>query len=268
MPAGFGATPGPRQPSAGQPNAVGATTFTRFAVRWLTDVEALAALLPAPLELVGEPVVTFEFSVLANVPWLAGRTYHALSVKLPARFEGAIDHVAGQFCAVIWENLAEPILAGREQLGAPKLFADLPGPRRCGERYLLEASWQGFRFLSLEIDALRAPSSADRATLAADSQSGDGILFHKYVPRTGEPWMASDADYVTFAKLPPRKAGADLDILVGDGTVRIERPSWADMPTQHHIVSALATLPLRSRRTASVIRSTETADFRDQRILA
>jgi hypothetical protein len=47
-----------------------------------------------------------------------------VEVLIPATFRGELDVVEGDFVAVMWESLAEPIIPGREEIGLPKLFAD------------------------------------------------------------------------------------------------------------------------------------------------
>jgi hypothetical protein len=60
---------------------------------------------------------------------------------------------------------------------------------------------------------------------------------------------------------PPSK------IRVGAGQASFRRPRWEDMPTQSHIVTALADLPVRSWREASVVEALDYSDYNDQRIL-
>jgi len=62
-----------------------------------------------------------------------GPTYEELAPTLQASrrngvrcFNGDRDHVVGRFLAVMWENLADPIITGRGEIGQPKLFADIP----------------------------------------------------------------------------------------------------------------------------------------------
>ena len=41
-------------------------------------------------------------------------------------FKGESEQLVGSYALVVWENLADPILRGRELQGIPKVFADIP----------------------------------------------------------------------------------------------------------------------------------------------
>ena len=113
MPVGFGPAPGPRNLPASQRHRrfdKQATTVTFSAV---TDAAALAALLPAGMKLVGEPRLEISVTLLSDIGWLAGRGYNIVMVRIPARWEGQ-RQVSGHFVPVVWENMADPILTGRE----------------------------------------------------------------------------------------------------------------------------------------------------------
>jgi hypothetical protein len=47
---------------------------------------------------------------MTAVDWLAGRGYTMIEVSWPATFTGRRDHATGRFLAVVWENLADPII--------------------------------------------------------------------------------------------------------------------------------------------------------------
>jgi hypothetical protein len=49
-----------------------------------------------------------------------------IHVWWPALFAGEDREVAGRFLAVMWENLADPSITGRGEIGQPKLFVDIP----------------------------------------------------------------------------------------------------------------------------------------------
>jgi hypothetical protein len=54
---------------------------------------------------------------------------------------------------------------------------------------------------------------------------------------------------------------------VGDGIVQFHRAEWADLPTMHHVVNALADLPVREARSGSVTMSHGGKPYLDQRKL-
>jgi hypothetical protein len=81
--------------------------------------------------------------------------------------------------AVMWENLADPIITGRGEIGQPKLYAEIPELRRIDDVYHCEASWMGFRFLDLRVTEL-----AELIGETIPAPQMDGTLMLKYVPRT------------------------------------------------------------------------------------
>ena len=95
------------------------------AASFLTDVALLERHLPDGFALAGEPVVTVEFHYMTGIDWLAGRGYTMIDVGWPATFAGRQDKATGRFLAVVWENLADPIITGRGEIGHPKLYAEI-----------------------------------------------------------------------------------------------------------------------------------------------
>src|SRR4029079_6995773 len=118
-----------------------------------------------------------------EIEWLAGRGYNVLGVSFPATFNGEQDRVTRSLLSVLWENLTDPILTGREELGFSKIYCELPEPTVLRGAWHLIASWLGFKFLDLEINQLRQQSAEEIATQV---ETGDGQLHYKYIPRTGE----------------------------------------------------------------------------------
>ncbi len=53
----------------------------------------------------------------------------------------------------------------------------------------------------------------------------------------------------------------------GVGAVRFHRATWSDLPTMHHVVNALADLPIVEPRGGSLTQSRGGKTFRDQRVL-
>jgi hypothetical protein len=271
MPRGFGAAGGPRQAPDDEDFQYGPTKFARYIVGFHGRADQVSALLPAGLALRGDPVVQFHFFCLRDIPWLAGRGYNILSVLVPVRHEspGGNEAIDGLYQAVLWENLADSIMTGREQLGHPKLYADLPEPRRWNGVTYLRAGWGDFTFAEFELSGGVAAGPETLANVVANA--GAGIISHKYIPRTGR-WDEADADYLTLSPMPGESDKRDPQpapaIEVGAGRVRFHTPTWQDMPTQYHIIRKLAALEQSAPLEAVVLSGTTHLDLFDQRILA
>ena len=268
MPTHFGPMSGPRQGPdgvkfAGKDNPKSIS----YSISFLTDREQLEELLPPGFELAGEPVVTVALTYMKEIEWLAGRGYNVLGVTFPVTFTGEQDRAVGPFLTVLWENLTDPILTGREQLGFSKIYCELPEPVVCrGETHLMP-SWLGFRFLDLELRTMQEVSPADfpRAPEPRTDGALSGQLHYKYVPRTGD-WGEADVEYavLTPAATPNRVVQA---MWQGEGSVEFHRARWEDLPTQFMIVNAFHALEIKEYRGATIVQSVGGEDLSDQRIL-
>ena len=265
MPTHFGPRTGPRRrPDGATFDCRNNPRATIFSLSFLTDAAQLARFLPPGFALNGEPVVTVSASYITEIEWLAGRGYNTLGVSFPARFEGTVDQVSGNFLAVLWENLTDPILTGREELGFSKIYCELPAPRYLRDQHHIAAAWLGFKFLDITITNLREPSAQEFAELAA-APADASTLHYKYVPRTGD-WGSADAAYpvLTPAETPNRRV---LERRIGQGSLVFHRARWEDMPTQYNIVNAFADLEIREYRGARLTKTVGGKDLSDQRIL-
>jgi hypothetical protein len=263
MPYGFGPAAGPRQDGDGVPFDWADTPHRRaVAVSYLTDEAALAALLPPRFVLAGEPVVTVEIQYLTELQWLAGRGYNTLGVKFPATYQGKSEAVAGLFLAVLWENLADPILTGRDELGFAKLYAEIPEPRVFRGREMHGAAWLGHRFVDLELDDIRDAGSP----APPQGPAAGGTLHYKYVPSTGD-WGSADVAYACHTP-PGASRQRVLSASAANGRVAFHPTTWEQMPTQFHIVQRLAALPVLESRGASVTVTRGGRDLSDQRRIA
>ncbi len=266
MPTHFGPSSGPRQGEGGRTFANrDSPKATAMAVSFLTRREQLDALLPEGFAVGSPPVVTVQASYMTEIEWLAGRGYNTLGVSFPAVFTGTRDRVVGSFLAVLWENLADPIMTGREELGFAKIYCDLPEPRTYGGETHCVARWMGFTFLDLRLWAME-PQPLAAAAASADRPRSDGTLHYKYIPRTGD-WGTPD---VAYAVLTP--AGGSNAVVHeawrGEGSVEFHHARWEDMPTQFNVVNALHDLEILEYQGASIVKAVGSKDLRDQRILS
>jgi 3-hydroxybutyryl-CoA dehydrogenase len=240
MPAHFGVPKMPKPPSGWYKDV------TTMNVRYLTDREQLQALLPHPFKVAEEALVTVTYAQSRDVDWLAGRGYNLISVNAAVVFEGDEEELEGSFALVVWENLADPILSGRELTGIPKIFADIDdhtitdGEWRCG------ASHFGSAIVDLSIRDLTAPTAEQIAAAQAEEASKDNPMAWRYIPAVGgfgaaisEPTIYPSKNVITEAQ-------------IGEGHIEWHRLTWEQNPTQFHIVNKLADLPVLEYQPAIV----------------
>jgi Acetoacetate decarboxylase (ADC) len=250
MPAVFGPAPGPRQKADGtpwKPEETGTMHCRWFTVTYATERAQIEALLPSGFELRGEPTVSVSISEFKNLYWLAGRGYGIVIVDVPAIYRGKTQTIEGAFCPVMWEGEPDAIMTGREELGFPKLFADIPPLSLAGggKSAAGSASWFGHEFIDMEVHDL-VPVEGDKALPG----SGGPTMYFKYMPRTSIGGReGADVSCVTSSFPPPGTPGDTAPIKLGEfqfkkwrgaGTVRWHRATFEQLPTTFHIINALA----------------------------
>ena len=268
MPIHFGPMTGPRQGPDGRRFAcIDYPKNMTYSVSFLSNAEQLEALLPPGFSLRGEPVVSVSTTHMKEIEWLAGRGYNVLGVTFPVQYQGNKDRAAGSLLTVLWENMTDPILTGREQIGFSKIFADLPDPVVRNDETHLTASWQGFRFMDLRLTGMQELSASDFPPAPPVEVDGvpQGTLHYKYMPRTGA-WGEADVEYACLT--PNGNSNAvTQQMWRGEGSVQFHRATWEDLPTQYMIANALADLEIKEWRGATMSRSAGAKDLSDQRAL-
>lgn len=265
MPTHFGPAYGPRQGEGGKKFAnLDSPKSTSMSVSFLTNREQLEEFLPEGFELGSTPVVTVGASYMTEIEWLAGRGYNTLGVSFPAVFNGKKDHAVGRLLTVLWENLTDPILTGREELGFSKIYCELPEPRTINGQTHCIASWMGFKFLDLKLWNMKK-QTLEEVAKSPRRQRNDGTLHYKYMPRTGE-WGTPD---IKYAVLTPSGSSNSVvkEVWRGEGSVQFHKATWEDLPTQFNIVNAIHGLEIKEYRGASIVKSVGGKDLSDQRIL-
>ena len=224
---------------------------TTVSASFLTRREQLEEFLPEGMQVSGDPVLSVACTVLDHLDWLGGHGYNLIAVSFPAEFHGERDHAVGSYLPVLWENMCEPIIAGRELLGWSKIFADIPLPDVSERGATVSASWKGHRFLDLELSNL---SPVDPSTLPPPARR-DGSMHFKYVPKSGAP-RDPDAAYVSLCAPSEDQPVTLKEIRAGDAKLQFHAAArWEQLPTMAHIVNALADLEVLEFRGGSVSKS-------------
>ena len=242
MPAHFGARPF-------SPRASGwYRDVTSMVVSFVTDRDKLANYLPAPFSVAEDAVVTITYACNRQVDWLAGHGYNLVAVSAAAEFEGDDDTLSGDYALVMWENLADPILTGRELQGIPKVYADIQDHSVIAGAWHANAGHFGHKFLDIDIAHLREPTAAEIAANEEVTRGRDNPMAWRFFPGVGG-FNQGTNEFTTFPSENVIK-----EAWVGEGTARWQQLSWEQNPTQYHIVNALADLPVLDWRPALVVR--------------
>lgn len=257
MPVGFGPGVGPRRNPFGEPFTSAGLMTTAMTMVIASDQELLSDLLPDGVE-AATPTFAVTFCSLRNVEWLAGRNYNIVQMTTPCTFidNSGRAHEA-DFVNVLWENRADPIITGREELGFAKVYGeidDVDEPRDGEINATL--GWDGHRFLSAKARML---SRVDTAPTVPRSR-----LHYKYMPATGR-WDVPDIAYpvLTPAANPTAEVIAKWE---GRGEIEIVRSSFEQLPTLFHIVNTMAALIRAKGAISTVLTITRGGkDLSDQR---
>jgi hypothetical protein len=274
MPTSFGPMPGPRQTIRGHSHNGSASTFTTSTIKFKTSLTYLQNLLPTSSFTFWTPgtiaYASLTHTTLSNMSWLGGGGYSHLGLYIHGIQYTKTDAsiLRGTFLAVLFENLTDPIVTGREELGMPKLYCALDSYRR-HESLRIKASWQGANFGDLEWEGLEkeieAPASAEGGISRVESGipgfEGSGIFTYRYIPAVGEPGKA-DAEYPVF--IP--NAGASETPKVHTtwrakkASFAFEGRDWDSLPTLHHIAAALGEIPILEVVEAKIVEGSGVPD--------
>lgn len=209
------------------------------ALQYQTDPDAIRALLPDCYQTADEPVVTVFFGFYDGLNFMAGGGYWTATVQVAARFDGEEDHVEGDYILVMFEDKTYPIIGGREDLGIPKLYADISSVKTLPNDHLrCEASLWGHLLFGVDLMPMKRQNRLVRM-VAGRRINERPWLGYKYIPALDGP---PDADYPTISwnytkieQLWLGKAGGMYFGEAGEG----------DIAHFKQLVDALKTLPVR-----------------------
>jgi len=206
------------------------------ALQYHTDSDSIKELLPECYQPAKEPIVTVMFGYNDGLEFMAGGAYRIATVQVAARFDSEHEHVEGDYILVMFEDKTIPIIGGREDLGVPKLYADISPVKRLSNKHLrCEASIWGHLLFGMDLEPTNKQNAIVR--LAASNQINKRPwLAYKYIPSIDGP---PDADYPTITKndvkIEQLWLGKSGKVFFGDSGVE-------DIASLKHIVDALKTL--------------------------
>lgn len=232
-------------------------------VSFETNPEQIEALLPERFTSI-EPVISVQACEFKDIGWLAGHSYTLINISTPVHFEGKEHQVDGDLVLAMFENHADPIVAGREGIGYSKIYADMPKFSHYEGKYTAKASSWGFEFMKLQIDVnTEAPDAQRMMKLAAQSQ---GKINYRYVPMIDDVTKAE----ISYPVFNPKKWEKPADykweikkpqMKFCSGTVEFKEPKWEDMPTWYRVGKGLADLEIKKYLGAQHIIYSEPCDY-------
>lgn len=263
MPTHFGPSLGPRQGINGRryhcidsPNEIYAQATFK------ADATQLEKLLPPGFVLREPHTINFNFNYIKDVEWLAGRGYNTFGVSIPVSFIGEQEVAHGDLLLVIWENSADCIITGREDLGVAKIYCEIPEPQIIGNEVVFRASWDGFEFAQLKLSNLNEIP----ITEMPDAPESDGTFHYKYIPKTGTPGEA-DAEYAVLMPNDWPNTKLEQVKITEQASMQIQTATWEQLPTMVHIVEILSALTLGDCVDASWLKLHGGKDLSDIRII-
>ena len=263
MPTHFGPSLGPRQGPDGRRYAcVDTSNDTSIQATFKAQPDQINRLLPPGFSCREPNLITLNFTYSTNIEWLAGRGYNVFGVSVPAIYKGGTDTVCGDFLLVLWENMADPIITGREDLGFAKVYCELPEPQFIGDDVICRASWDGCQFASLQVNGLKEVPLQE----LPESAPSEGTLHYKYIPKTSVPGIA-DVEYPVLTPADCPNVAIDKTMLAKSAAGHFRQSTWEELPTLVHIVNTLSELTLGNCVEATLIKSHGGKDLSDQRIL-
>jgi 2-polyprenyl-6-methoxyphenol hydroxylase-like FAD-dependent oxidoreductase len=275
MPTSFGPMPGPRQDFNGRPRDGSKSSFKTTSIKIKTSRTMLQHLLPTEkLKFASQDRVvhaTFAVTQLENLDWLGGRGYTHFGLYLHGVQYTKDDGTTliGTYLPVLFENLADPILSGREELGFPKLFADLDIQSE-GDTWTLNASWMSSKFCSITLSSVKESSCNGDATSEGSVASQDeGLFVQKHIPTTGRQnnkETKTDVSYITFLSNDEDAKSVERNYSktskTSDASIKFDALDWQALPTLHHIVERLQEIPIYEVVEAKIVEGTGVSDVR------
>ncbi|CCF38088.1 FAD binding domain-containing protein [Colletotrichum higginsianum] len=269
-PLGFGPQPGPLQDGYGQQRRIAIHSpmrdFTTISVRFMTSRTLLQNLFPHERFEFKRPntvcTATWSVTSLNHVPWLARGGYTTLALFVHGvrytKNDGTV--VNGAFVPILFESLADAVVAGREQLGLPKVSCDVHISHCTGSCHAT-ASWRGATFIDITLPDLREEEPRSEAGAVFGETN---VLAYHYVPAIGEPGKA-DAEYaclISHADEGRVQTGGKLHYVARSIGSRVNCAAldWERLPTLHHIAAKLAQLPVYEIVSAKLVKGVVPAD--------
>lgn len=276
QPIAFGPMPGPRQDSGGMVRKADHSTFVTASIKFKTSRTLLQNLFPHGKERRGAwgftipgsvAYASFSQTTLNKMDWLGGGGYNHIGLYIHGvqytKKDGTV--VKGAYLPILFENLADPIVSGREELGMPKLYSSIDVHRRQDSSYFINAAWQGATWGRFRLTGLQPQEVAGQPASGGQVGGGgdDGILVYRYMPSVGKSHKGTPSEeyeaYVPFKDEKPEPC-VERTWKASAASVDIDAMDWTALPTLHHVIARLAEIPVYEILEAKVVEGTGVPD--------
>lgn len=234
MPTAFGPAPGPRNVPDGVELPPGLERISTVTFTAPGQEAELQPLLPDRCVL-RDASWSIEVTAMRNLHWFGGHGYNIITVGIPVHYVGGQEPIDGRFVPVMWESMADPILTGRDELGFPKLFADIDIhdlPVNGTESAVARGSWEGTTFFKAAVSEL-AP--------ADPPESSPPVITRRYLPAVGA-LDAADVNYLTASNPVSARSLSLVNSASGSGQFEFIPVTWRQVPFQYPVINALSAL--------------------------
>jgi hypothetical protein len=198
--------------------------------------------------------------------WLGGKGYSFICLLLHGvLYTGASGKpVNGTYMACIMENLCDPIITGRDELGMPKLYSEID-QMRGNTSQIVKTAWRGADWGCFEWTGLQEVKPQEQqGMMGGGTDAGEGILSARYLPaigvnNRGKP-ECSGVILDRFADATTRPVITRV-LKAQTASISLQAGSEHSLPTLHYITSRLAEIPIYEVVDAKITEGLGVADL-------
>jgi hypothetical protein len=171
--------------------------------------------------------------------------------------------VNGMYLACIMENLCDPIITGRDELGMPKVYSEIERTRGRSTQ-IVTTSWRGAQWGSFEWAGLEEVPQDERQGMMGGPDAGEGILSARYFPAVGADNRGKpESSCVVLDRFADATTKPSIKrvLKAKSANIFIQAGEEKDLPTLHYITSRLAEIPIYEVIEAKIVEGTGVADL-------
>lgn len=208
-----------------------------ISVSFLTDFEALSALLPNGIVIADEPILNFRFRYSDGITWGLGGDHNAIGVSVPVKYEASDGVYLGIHWLALWEDDPMAVILGREQFGVAKLCADIHTQLDVAGKWRAVLSEEARPMIEITFSDRRPIEGESLISIQERARKG-AVIGWKQIPNVHntEPVVSHPTYFPHVVKVDQAWSGVgQVHIFETDPEIHI----WP-----HHIVEAIRSLPL------------------------